>query len=142
MSDRYYSQICDIKICRKSKTKHINSRGHLYRTHFVRKTHTIGDVVWSDLQKKIHDKVIDYKTKLYKFETIVKYIVGGENIKISYSNNGGSVRLYSFGYASFCYQFCVSKKIRDFLYQVTASNTINLLPETIIKNLSITFISD
>ena len=86
--------------------------------------------------------MIDYKIKFYKFETIVKCILGGKNIKISDSNYEGSVRLYSFGYSIFYYQFCVGKKISDFIYHLTTTNRIGLLPETIIKNLSITFISD
>ena len=50
-------------------------------TNFVRKTHTIGDVVWNNLGKILQDKVIDYKTKFHKFEIIVKCIAGCENIK-------------------------------------------------------------
>ena len=42
--DDYYCDICDKRINRKSRTKHIKSKSHSNMNSYVRQKHSVGDV--------------------------------------------------------------------------------------------------
>ena len=43
INEKFYCSICDKTVNRKSKTKHIKSKGHSCMNSYVRQKHTIGD---------------------------------------------------------------------------------------------------
>ena len=140
----YYSSICDIVINRKTKTNHIKSKSHLYMDQTSeRNKHVIGDIYWDDVEKTIRQYINENKSKFCFFKTVVKCHVHGEEINIGVCGDKQIVRLYKFdnneGY--FYYQFCISKKVREFLYHRAMLKEIDLIPTSIINNLTITIFS-
>ena len=137
----YYCKICDKTINRKSKTKDIKSNVHLHMNSYVRKKHALGDVYWKDFETNIRVFVRANRSNFYVFKTLIECELYGENIRFVSDNNEIRVSLYGFEGCNFQHEFCVGKKIRDYLYPRGTLRGIELHPETIIKNLSKTFYS-
>ena len=80
--------------------------------------------------------------KFSVFKTLIECEFYFENIKFSSDEHEKRIRLYGFGDGeNFHYRFCVSKQIRDYLYHRATLIGNGLFPESILKNLSITFYS-
>ena len=138
----YYCNICGKTIKRKSKTKHIKSKGHSYMNSSVREKHTLGDVYWNDFEGILHHYINVNILKFPFFKTLIECDLYGENIKFSSDEYEMRVRLYGFdGGGNFYYRFCASKKVRDYIYHRSTLMGNELFPESILNNLSITFYS-
>ena len=74
----------------------------------------------------------------YYFTILVKCTLDDENLNISVNNIEGIVFLYKFkDIGSIFYEYSQSKKVRDYIYHFSKIKNINLIPSSIIKNLSI-----
>ena len=137
----YYCEICDKTINRKSKTKHIRSKIHLHMNSYVKQKHTLGDVFWKDFEKILRDYVDDNRLKFPIFKTLIECELYDENIMFCSDQTRKRVRLISFGDTAFHHIFRVGEEIRSCKCRRAAIMGKELFPETIIKNLSITFYS-
>ena len=136
----FYCHQCDKSYNRVFKRRHIKSKFHLYNYYnFVINKYNIGDVFWSDFENIIHDYIKDCDNKLYSFTILVKCKLNDENINISVDNIEGIVFLYRFkDIGSVFYEYCQSKKVRDYVYHFAKIKNINLNSSSIINNLAIT----
>ena len=138
----YYCDISVITINRKSKTKHIKSNSHSYMNSYIREKHTIGDVFWKDFEEILHHYIMDNVLKFPFFKTLIECDLFNENIKFSSVEFEMRVRLYGFDNGGiFYFRFCVSKQICDYINHRSTLMGNEIFPESIIKNLSITFYS-
>ena len=136
----YYCEICDRTINRKSKTKHIKFKGHSHMNSYVVEKHTIDDVCSKDLEIIIFYYVNNNRSKFPIFKTLIECELYGKNINSCSDMNKTGVQLYSFDDSIFNFMFRVSKK--KILYYIRHSAMMigkEIFPESIIKNLSITF---
>ena len=68
MVSNYYCQDCDKNINRKIKTKHINSKAHLYMYYnIITNKYNIGDVYWCDFEETIREYMKDIPSKFNFF---------------------------------------------------------------------------
>ena len=135
----FYCHHCDKSFNHIFKRRHIKSKSHLYMYHnIVINKYDIGDVYWSDFENIIQDYIKDFDNKFYSFNILVKCTLKNENLNISVNNIEGIVFLYKFkDIGSIFYEYSQSKKVRDYIYHFSKIKSINLIPSSIIKNLSI-----
>ena len=133
----YYCDICDKTIRRKSKTKHIRSKSHLYMSSYVKQKHTIGNVYWKDFEKILRDYVDGNRLKFPVFKTLIECELYDENIKFQ----SKSTPLYSFDNDGSYHISRLCKEISRCIRHRAKIIRKELFPETIIKNLSIIFYS-
>ena len=139
----FYCHHCDKSINRIFKRRHIKSKSHLYMYYnIVINKYNIGNLYWSDFESVIQDYIRNFDKKFYSFTTLVKYTLDGGNLNISVDNIEGIVFLYKFkDIGSIFYEYCQSKKVRDYLYHFAKTKNINLISSSIINNVSITMYS-
>ena len=75
MVSNHYCQDCDKYINRRSKTKHIDSKAHLY-TYFniITNEHNIGDVYWCDFEETIRKYMENNYSKFIFFLLLLNVI--------------------------------------------------------------------
>ena len=138
----YYCEICDKTIKLKSKTIQIGSEGHSHLNYYVRRKHSLGDIYWKNFEEIVRYYVNFNIFNIPFFKTLMECKLYGENIKFNSVEKEKRVRMYGFGdEGNFYYRFCVSKTIRDFVYHRSMLIGNELFPESIIRNLSLTFYS-
>ena len=141
-----YCHICDKNISENFIKRHKKSKSHLYLyLNFVIYRYYIGDVLWKDFENIIHDYMNNYNNKFYSFSILVKFQLNNEIMSISVDNIEGEVPLYkvpefkNIGWVY--YNFCQSKKVRDYLFYTAKLKNINLEPSSIIHNIMISIFS-
>ena len=134
----YYCDICYKTIKRKSKTKHTNSKSHSDMSNYIRKVHYVGDIYWGDFEKIFYYYIEENRRRFPVFKILIECELYNENIKFQTK----SMRLYSFNKAGFYHIFNVDKKIRNYIHHRANVMEKELYPDTIIKNMSITFDSN
>ena len=68
MVSKYYCQDCDKHINQRFKTKHINSKAHLYMYYnIITNKYNIGDIYWCDFEETIREYMVDIYSKFYFF---------------------------------------------------------------------------
>ena len=73
MVSNHYCRDCDKYTNQRSKTKHKNSKAHLYMYYnIIANKYNIGDVHWCDLVETIHEYMMINLCKFRKFSTVVK----------------------------------------------------------------------
>ena len=83
MVSNYYCKECDKFINRRFKTKHINSKAHLYMYYnIIINKHVIGDVYLCNFEKLINEYRMNNHRKFNFFSTIVKCKIDIENLSI------------------------------------------------------------
>ena len=82
MVSNYYCKECDKNINRRYKTKHINTRVHLYMYYNIINKHVIGDVYWGDLVETILKYMRINLCKFRKFSTTVECTIDNKDISI------------------------------------------------------------
>ena len=139
----FYCQHCDKSINHIFKRKHIKSKSHLYMYYnIVINKYNIGNLYWSDFESVIHDYIKNFDKKFYYFTILVKCMLDCENLNISIDNIDGSVFLYKFkDIGDIFYEYCQSKKVRDYIYYFAKTKDINLISSSIINNVTITIYS-
>ena len=139
----FYCQHCDKSINHKFKRRHIKSKSHLYMYYNIAiNKYNIADVFWNNFESVIQDYIRNFDKKFYYFTILVKCTLNGENLNISIDNIDGFVFLYRFkDIGNIFYEYCQSKKVRDYIYNFAKIKGINLLSSSIIKNVSITIYS-
>ena len=91
----HYCQDCDKYINRRSKTKHINSKAHLYLYYnIITNKYNIGDVYWCDLVEMIHEYMMINLCKFRKFSTVVKCKIDNKDISILIDKIKGYIPFY------------------------------------------------
>ena len=119
MVSNYYCQDCDKNINRKFKQQHKKSKAHLYMYYnIVTNKYNIGDVFWSDFEKKtIYEYMNENRTKFCTFCIVVRCKLDNEDISISVDGNEEDVPLYRFNDCGWvCYRYCKSKKKYEIIY--------------------------
>ena len=139
----FYCYHCDKSYNHIFKRRHIKSKSHLYMYHnIVINKYNIGDVLWRDFENIIQDYIKDHDKKFYYFTILVKCKLDDENLNISIDNIGGSVFLYKFkDIGDIFYEYCQSKKVRDYIYYYAKTKNINLNFSSIINDVTITIFS-
>ena len=95
MVSNYYCQECDNYINRRSTTKHIHSKTHLYMYYnIIINKHVIGDVYWCDLVETIFKYMTINLCKFRKFSTTVKCTIDNKDISILIDKIEGYIRFY------------------------------------------------
>ena len=143
MVSNYYCQDCDKHINQKVKQKHIKSKSHLYMYYnFVTNKYNIGDVYWGGIENIIHEYIKENSTKFYAFTILVRCKLNNQDIIISVNSGEECVPLYKFEDGMwFCYNYCKSKKIRDYIFHRAMLRGIKLDSSSIISNVTITLFS-
>ena len=138
-----YCHHCDKSFNRIFKRRHIKSKSHLYNYYnIVINKYIIGDVLWSNFENIIHDYIKDFDNKFYSFTVLVKCKLDNEILNISVDNIEGVVFLYRFkDIGSIFYEYCQSKKVRDYVYHFAKTKNININSSSIINNVVITIYS-
>ena len=96
----------------------------------------------TDFEGILHHYINVNILKFHFFKTLIECDLHGEKIKFYSDEYERRVRLYGFdGGGNVYYRFCASKKIRDYVYHHSTLIGNDLFPESVIKNLSITFYS-
>ena len=68
MVSKYYCQDCDKYTNQKFKTKHINSKAHLYINYnIITNKYNIGDVYWCDFEETIRECMVNNYSKFHLF---------------------------------------------------------------------------
>ena len=139
----FYCHHCDKSFNRVFKRRHIKSKSHLYNYYnIVINKYNIGDLYWSDFENIIQDYIKNFDKKFYSFATLVKCKLDCENLNISIDNIQGIVFLYRFeDIGNIFYEYCQSKKVRDYVYHFAKTKIINLISSSIINNVTITIYS-
>ena len=140
---KYYCRDCDKYINQRFKTKHINSKAHLYMYYnIITNKYNIGDVYWSDFEETIREYVVNNYSKFHFFSTVVKCKLNNNDISILVSKMDGYVSLYRFDESGWIsYRYCNGKKIRDYIFHRASLSDIILYSSTIISDVTITFFS-
>ena len=135
----FYCQHCDKSINHTFKQRHIKSKSHLHMYYnIVINKYIIGDIYWCDFENVIQDYIRNFDKKFYYFTILVKCTLDDENLNISIDNIDGFVLLYKFkDIGSIFYEYCQSKKVRDYVYHFAKTKDINLNSSSIINNVSI-----
>ena len=143
MVSNYYCRDCDKYINQKYRQRHIKSKAHLYAHYnIVTDKYNIGDVFWSDFEKIIYEYMNENRSKFYSFSILVKCKLDNEDINISVDGNKIYVPLYKFdGHSCFCYKYCQSRKIKDYILHRAMLKNIVLDSSSIINNVTITIFS-
>ena len=95
MVSNHSCQDCDKYINRRSKTKHINSKAHLYMYYnIITNKYNFGDVYWCDLVETIHEYMMINLCKFRKFSTVVKCKIDNKDISILIDKIEGYVPFY------------------------------------------------
>ena len=143
MVSKYYCQDCDKYINQRFKTKHINSKAHLYMYYnIITNKYNIGDVYWCDFEETIREYMVNTYSKFYFFSTLVKCKLNNNDISILVSKMDGYAPLYRFDDSGWIYyRYCNSKKIRDYIFRRASLSDIILHSSSIISNVTITFFS-
>ena len=138
-----YCHSCDKNISKNFIKKHNKSKTHKYfHNNIVINKYHIGDVLWKDFENIIRDYIKEYNCKFYSFSIKIDYQLNNENNTISISNIEGEIPLYRFKNIGWIYyKFCQSKKARDFVYSQAIIKNINLKPDSIINNITLTIFS-
>ena len=136
----FYCHHCDKSFNRIFKRRHIKSKSHLYNYYnIVINKYNIADVLWSNFENIIHDYIKDFDNKFYSFTVLVKCELDNEILNISVDNIEGVVFLYRFkDISSIFYEYCQSKKVRDYVYHFAKTKNININSSSIINNVVIT----
>ena len=139
----FYCQHCGKSYNRVFKRRHIKSKFHLYNYYnIVINKYNIGNVFWSDFENIIHDYIKNFDNKFHSFTILVKCKLDDEFLNISVDNIEGFVFLYRFkDISSIFYEYCQSKKVRDYVYHFAKTKDINLNSSSIINNVTITIYS-
>ena len=110
--------------------------------NIVTNKYKIGDIYCCDIEKVIRGYIEDNNTKFYTFTIRVSCKLDKEDINISIDDHKGSVSLYKFEDGEwFCYNYCKSKQIRDYIFHRAMLSGIKLDSSSIINNLTITLFS-
>ena len=137
----YYCDICDKTIKQKSKNSHFKTKIHSKMQSYVREYHFIGDVLWQDFDYIICKYVNTNRTKFPIFISLIKCNLYDKNIIYRFDRTRGKKLLFAFGNKGFNYLYPVCKKVHNYINKQARIMNEELYPETIIKNLSITFYS-
>ena len=109
---------------------------------YVREKHTLSDIYWRDFEEINRHYVNANRFKFPVFKTLIECELYSENIIFHSDEHEMKVMLYEIDNGGkVCYSFCVFKKIRDYIYHRAMLVGNEIFPESIIKNLSITFCS-
>ena len=138
-----YCHHCDKSFNHIFKRRHIKSKSHLYNYYnIIINKYNIGNVYWSYFENIIHDYIKDFDNKFYSCTILVKCKLDNEILNISVDNIEGFVFLYRFkDIGSIFYEYCQSKKVRDYVYHFAKTKDINLNSSSIINNVIITIYS-
>ena len=91
----YHCRNCDNYINQRSKTRHVNSKAHLYMYYnIIINKHDIGDVFWCDLVETIHEYMMINLCKFQSFSTAVECKLENKNISISIDKIEGYIPFY------------------------------------------------
>ena len=135
----FYCQHCDKSINRIFKRKHNKSKTHLYMYHnIVINKYNIGDVFSSDFESIIQDYIRNFDKKFYSFMILLNCVLNGSNLNISVDNINRFIFLYKFkDIGSVFYEYNQSKKVWDYVFRFAKTKDINLIPSSIINDVSI-----
>ena len=138
-----YCHSCDKTISQKFLKRHNKSKTHLYfYNNFVINKSYIADILWRDFENIIRDYVNDYNDKFNSFSIVVNFQLNNENMSISVDNIEGEIPLNKFKNIGWIYyNFCQSKKVRDFVFHTATLKNIKLESTSIINNVILTIIS-
>ena len=141
-----HCQNCDIYSNRRSKTKHINSKPHLYMYYnIITNKYNIGDVYWCDLVETIHEYMMIYLCKFRKFSTVVKCKIDNKDISILFDKVEGYIPFYKLDVDEeewIHLKYLSRYKIRDYIsYHCGLFDTV-IRSSTVIGDVTITFLSN
>ena len=142
MTTRIYCQECDYHINKRSKSKHLSSKEHLYNlNNIITNKYKLEKVYWSDFDEKISGYIRDNYSKFKCFNFFVKCNINNNEIGASIDNLHKPVYGYDHP-ESINFIRYNSKKIRDkiFYYSLVLDNK-SLHPSSIIDKITITFYS-
>ena len=137
----YYCDVCDKTIKNKSKTIHLKSKNHLHMQSYVREKHIVGDIYWKDFYRVIHNFVNNNRKKFPIFKTLVRCNVFNKELGICYDKTKKRLIRYGFGDAVFHHLYPVCEEILNRIHRYASISGKELSMDTVIKNMSITFLS-
>ena len=146
MVSNQYCQDCDNFINRRSKTKHINSKAHLYMYYnIITNKYNIGDVNWCDLVETIHEYMMINLPKFRKFSIVVECKIDNKDISILIDKIKGYVPFYKLDDDEeewIHLKYLNRYKIRNYtLYRCGLCDTV-FRSSTVISDVMITFFSN
>ena len=110
--------------------------------NFATNKYNIGDIFWSDFEKKICEYIKENTPKLYAFSVVVRCELNDEDISLSVDSNEGCVPSYKFPDSEWIsYEYCKIKRIRDYVFHRAMLRGIKLDSSSIINNVTITIFS-
>ena len=145
----YYCEICDKTINDKPRNKHNKTKRHYFMKNYVTNTYKYNDIVWDDVEKILHDIIINHN-KFNEFKIYVSCKIN-DDVEIKVYKNESDFRLLL---PTFLEPF-KSKNIKmgtlyvhiagemicnDIRENLSSKYDINCNPDMEIRNLTIKFV--
>ena len=137
----YYCEICDKTMKNKSKTNHLKSKNHIHMKSYVRDEHIVGDIYWKDFYRVIRDYDDINRKKFPIFKTVLRRNLFNKDLVICHDKTKKRLIRYGFGDGAFHHLYPVCEEFLDRLHRYALISGKKLSPDTVIKNISITFFS-
>ena len=91
----YYCAICDRSINYKHRNKHDKTKRHYFMKNYVTNNYKYNDIVWSNVEKILHEKIISHNNKFDEFKIYVSCKINDDvEIKVYKSQSDMFITTY------------------------------------------------
>ena len=139
----YYCAICDRSINYRHRNKHKKTKRHYFLKNFVINIYKYNDILWGDVEKILHENIIDHNNKFNEFEFYIRCKINDDvEIKVYKNNSDMHLVLSTFNEKEKLYVHIAGEMIcNDIRENLSSKYDINCTPDMEIKNLTIKFVS-
>ena len=147
----YYCAICDRSINYKHRNKHDKTKRHYFMNNYVTNIYKYNDIVWGDVEKILHENIIDHNNKFNEFEFYIRCKINDDvEIKVYKSHSDLRVLIPTFiepfkskniNNETLYVHIAGEMICNDIRENLSSKYDINCTPDMEIRNLTIKFVS-